>query len=246
MTWIHWEDTASLGWRKGVDGMLSHREGHPGWAETKRNEKEGFQTALWNPNCGNREGHRKESSYKNQNRQSKTKILKQNKKHTHTEWERDHGIHFLSTNYSRSTLECGWYILWYSIGESWFSLSQKVSMEISFLVRSENLCPIVLLSTSVGIFGLNLCRSWARCHGLCEFIPVLLCLEDFVSVELPTASLKSFCPLLGKDPWVSRRGRDSMKTFPFRKGYFRASHFLHIAQLCISLLINTQILNVQV
>lgn len=164
--------------------------------------------------------------------------------HTHTQSERKTMIHFLLANYSTSALECGWYILWYSIGESWFSLSQKVSREISFLVRSENLCPLLLLS--VGIFGLNLCRSWARCHGLCEFISVLLCPEDFVSVELPTAFLKSFCPLLGKDPWVSKKDRDLMKTFPFRNGYFRASQFLPIAQLCISLLINTQILNVQV
>lgn len=50
-----------------------------------------------------------------------------------------------------------------------FSFFQQVSISRSFLIRSGNFC-VHLPFAVFRLSDLNLCRSYSRCHSLCEVI----------------------------------------------------------------------------
>lgn len=83
------------------------------------------------------------------------------------------------------------------------------------LVKGETPGPFPPLSLETPS-GLNLCRSCVCCHSLREFIcaPVLLYLEDTVSLESPTSSAPTiFLPLvlsyLSRGGCVMKSGLDA-------------------------------------
>lgn len=79
-------------------------------------------------------------------------------------------------------------------------ISFSLYQQICFLVREWTL---LWLNSNLSIWttsGLNLCRTYACCHSICEYIctPVQLCLEETVcsysnSLWLLEPSLPSFC-----------------------------------------------------
>lgn len=85
-------------------------------------------------------------------------------------------------------LECGWHSVWPSIGENWFPLFPHVSVANGFLVRGGVSCSRLFLSGGI-LSRLNLCRSDASFHNLCEFICALvpLCLRDTLFLECVTS-----------------------------------------------------------
>ena len=128
---------------------------------------------------------------------------------------------------------CGWYA-------QWFSFLHCISIANVFLVRDGTLSPIPTLSTGTSP-GLNLYRSCARCHSLCEFIWVLvLYLEDIVSL-LSTITSGSYNLSTSSSTEIAKppgKGFDDFyDDISFRKESFTVSQSLHNFQLWTSVLI---------
>lgn len=108
--------------------------------------------------------------------------------------------------------EWGWYTQYHSTGENWFSFSQQMSTANNFLVRGRTLCLLPLLGAGL-LSGLNLCRSWACYHSLCDLMFVRVCTDVPLSVlvRLEDAFPRSTPPPLALpvsllDPWAERGG----------------------------------------
>ena len=89
---------------------------------------------------------------------------------------------------------------------------------------------------SVGIScSLDMCRPFASCRCLCEFLPFLLYLKGFVSLEssVPTASYDMFESSFGKFPEPEGEWFDG--DIPFRTGCFKISSLCTcpVVDLCI-------------
>lgn len=97
------------------------------------------------------------------------------------------------------------YTQWDSTEENWFALCQRGPVAYSFLSRALSPCLLLLLSSGTPS-GLNLCRSHAFWHSLCEFkCATVLCLEDIlVSSHLWLSA--SFHLLFRTLPWALRGG----------------------------------------
>lgn len=81
------------------------------------------------------------------------------------------------------TLKCGLYAQWTPLEKTDIFHPNQLSVGDRLLIRNGSLYLLLPLSTGT-LSGLSLCRPYACCHSLCEFIfvLVLLCLEDTSSV----------------------------------------------------------------
>ena len=89
------------------------------------------------------------------------------------------------------------------------SLHQQISITDSFLIRVVFLCALPHFSGGT-LSGLNLCRSYACCHSLCEFMCTWVLVRSrkhcFLEVSRHLWLLQAFCLLSPIDPQTLRVG----------------------------------------
>ena len=172
--------------------------------------------------------------------------LKTNKKTSKATWNKKvpkyHEDNFMLANHSWE-----WSLPWREgstqwdfTEENWFALGQGGSVADSFFFRALSPCLLLLLRSGTPS-GLNLCRSRAFWHSLCEFkcASDIMCLEDILSSESFVTSgsqhLSLSCSIHSPEP----SGEGVNKRTLLRTECFKVVCSLDTVQLWVSVLISS-------
>lgn len=122
-----------------------------------------------------------------------------------------------------------------TIGTDSFSLCKVLPITDNLLVRDWTPCPFPCLSAD--LFWLEPVLFMYGDHNVCEFICALALLMEraLFGVIHTLCLLLSFCLLFHMSPWTLKRRFNEVN--PFRSKCSQISHYLHIVQLWVFVLV---------